>query len=326
MDERLCLLTVHAHPDDEASKGASTVAMYHARGVRTVLVCCTGWGGGRHPQPGPGHPRDAGTPGRWSAGEELARAARVIGYDEVVMLGYRDSGMKGAEANSHPDCFANADLDEATDRLVEIIRRERPQVIVTYPEDQGLYQHPDHIRVHDVSIPAFERAGDPSHRPDLGRAWAPAKLYYTVWSRQRIEQRHRAFLDHGMESPYDERWFQRDSQDHRITTRVPVADYVDARSRASKPTPPRSTPSPPSGSASPTTWSGRSTPSTTTCWPGARRRTKTPSGTCSRGCGRARPPRPRAEAPPRRSAGLRSEVAAETAGQVGRGLKWRPSC
>lgn len=228
MDERLCLLTVHAHPDDEASKGASTVALYHARGVRTVLVCCTGGEEGDILNPALDTPEMQGRLAEVRR-EELARAARVIGYDEVVMLGYRDSGMKGAEANSHPDCFANADLGEATDRLVEIIRRERPQVVVTYPEDQGTYQHPDHIRVHDISIPAFERAGDPAHRPDLGPAWAPAKLYYTVWSRQRIEQRHRAFLDHGMESPYDERWFQRDSNDHRITTRVPVADYVDAR-------------------------------------------------------------------------------------------------
>ncbi len=228
MPERLCLLTVHAHPDDEASKGASTVALYHARGVRTVLVCCTGGEEGEILNPALKGPE---TEARLAEirREELARAARVIGYDEVVMLGYRDSGMKGAEANSHPDCFANADLDEATDRLVGIIRRERPQVVVTYPEDQGLYQHPDHIRVHDVSVPAFERAGDPAHRPDLGPAWAPAKLYYTVWSRERIEQRHRAFLELDMESPYDERWFQRDSQDYRITTRVPVADYVDAR-------------------------------------------------------------------------------------------------
>lgn len=228
MDERLCLLTVHAHPDDEASKGASTVALYHARGVRTVLVCCTGGEEGEILNPALDSPDNEARLAEIRR-EELARAARVIGYDEVVMLGYRDSGMKGAEANAHPDCFANADLDEATDRLVGIIRRERPQVVVTYPEDQGLYQHPDHIRVHDVSIPAFERAGDPAHRPDLGPAWAPVKLYYTVWSRERIEQRHRAFLELGMESPYDERWFNRDSPNHRITTRVPVADYVDAR-------------------------------------------------------------------------------------------------
>ena len=142
MDERLCLLTVHAHPDDEASKGASTVALYHARGVRTVLVCCTGGEEGDILNPALDTPEMQGRLAEVRR-EELARAARVIGYDEVVMLGYRDSGMKGAEANSHPDCFANADLGEATDRLVEIIRRERPQVVVTYPEDQGTYQHPD---------------------------------------------------------------------------------------------------------------------------------------------------------------------------------------
>ncbi len=228
MNERFCLLTVHAHPDDEASKGASTVAMYHARGVRTVLVCCTGGEEGEILNPALDSPETRGRLAEIRR-DELARAARIIGYDEVVMLGYRDSGMKGSEANSHPDCFANADFDEAVDRLVEIIRRERPQVIVTYPDDQGLYQHPDHIRVHDISIPAFDRAGDPSHRRDLGQPWTPTKLYYTMWSRQRIEDRHRAFLNLGLESPYDERWFQRDSQDDRLTTQIPVADFVDAR-------------------------------------------------------------------------------------------------
>ena len=228
MADRLCLLTVHAHPDDEASKGAPTVARYHAEGVRCVLVCCTG-----------GEEGDILNPaldGRAMAdrlaeirSEELSKAAEVIGYDEVVMLGYRDSGMKGSDANAHPKCFANADLDEAVARLVAIIRRERPQVVVTYPEDQGNYQHPDHLRVHDVTVPAFERAGDADYRPDLGEPWAPAKLYYTMWSRRRIEERHQAFTDLGLESPYGEWWFKHPPQDHLITTQVPVDGFVEAR-------------------------------------------------------------------------------------------------
>ena len=229
MDSGLCLLSVHAHPDDEASKGAGTVARYQSEGVRTVLVCCTGGEEGEILNPAMDRPevRDNLHAIRM---QELAAAADVIGYDEVVMLGYRDSGMPDTEANTNPKNFANAELHEAVDRLIEIIRRERPQVIITYPDDQGSYQHPDHLRVHDISLPAFEKAGDPSHRPDLGEAWAPSKLYYSVWSRQRIEARHAAFLELGLESPYDERWFDRPSQDDRITTQIPIDGFASVRS------------------------------------------------------------------------------------------------
>src|SRR5688500_18240161 len=99
---------------------------------------------------------------------ELARAAEIIGYDHVVQLGYRDSGMPDTEPNAHPDAFANADLDEAIGRLVAAIREHRPQVIVTYGDDQRGYPHPDHLRVHDISLPAFDRAGDPDWYPDAG--------------------------------------------------------------------------------------------------------------------------------------------------------------
>ena len=226
--DRLCLLTVHAHPDDEASKGAPTVARYHAEGVHTVLVCCTGGEEGEILNPALDDPSMSEKLAEVRA-EELARAAKVIGYDEVVMLGYRDSGMEGSEANAHPDCFAKADLEEAVARLVAVIREHRPHVMVTYPEDQGGYMHPDHVRVHDASVPAFERAGDPQYRPDLSEPWAPAKLYYTLWSRKRIEGRHKAFQDLGLESPYSDWWFKRPSTDDQITTEVPVDGFIDAR-------------------------------------------------------------------------------------------------
>ncbi|MCY4068163.1 MAG: mycothiol conjugate amidase Mca [Acidimicrobiaceae bacterium] len=225
---RLCLLTVHAHPDDEASKGAPTVARYHAEGVRTVLVCCTGGEEGEILNPALDQPWMAEKLAEVRAAE-LARAAQVIGYEEVVMLGYRDSGMAGSPANEHPECFAKADFEEAVSRLVEVIRRQRPQVMITYPEDQGMYQHPDHLRVYDISVPAFERAADPHYRPDLGEPWAVSKLYYTLWSRKRLEERHKAFGELGLESPYQESWFEQPSRDDEITTRVPVHDFIDAR-------------------------------------------------------------------------------------------------
>jgi mycothiol S-conjugate amidase len=227
-DQRLSLLSVHAHPDDEASKGASTVAKYHDAGVHTVLVTCTGGEAGDILNPAMDRPEvRADLPAIRL--RELARSAEIIGYDVVELLGYRDSGMPDMPENSHAEAFANADLDDAVGRLVAIIRRERPQVIITYGDDQSGYPHPDHLRVHDISIPAFERAGDPDAYPGLGDPWQPLKLYYSAWSRRRIEATHRRLLELGLESPFDEKWFERPSQDDRITTSVDVSGYADAR-------------------------------------------------------------------------------------------------
>src|SRR3954462_247284 len=228
MAERLCILTVHAHPDDEASKGAGTISKYQAAGIRTVLVCCTGGEEGDILNPAMDTPEVRARLHDVRM-EELARATRVIGYDEVVMLGYRDSGMPDSEANRNPAAFANAPLDEAVGRLVEVIRRERPQVIVTYPDDQQGYPHPDHLRVHDVSLPAFDAAGDPAASPEPGPPWQPLKLYYSAWSRGRVQATHEKMIELGLESPYDEKWFERPSQDHRITTKVDVGEHYDAR-------------------------------------------------------------------------------------------------
>ena len=231
MTEPLCLLTVHAHPDDEASKGAGTVARYQAEGVRTVLVCCTGGEEGEILNPAMDRPEVIENLAEVRRAE-LAAAADAIGYDEVVMLGYRDSGMPESDANARPEAFANAPLDESVGRLVEIIRRERPQVIVTYNDDQAGYPHPDHLMVHDISLPAFDRAGDASWRPELGEPWQPSKLYYTVWSRARIEKMHAKMLELGIESPFDEKWFERPSQDDRITTSIGLDGYAHVRREA----------------------------------------------------------------------------------------------
>jgi len=237
----LCLLTVHAHPDDEASKGAPTLARYKAEGVRTVLVCCTGGEEGDLQNPAlrePGQPFHGLTPEEEKVRlaelrpAELARSAEIIGFDEVVMLGYRDSGMQDTPANEHPECFHAADIDEATGRLVAVIRRERPQVIITYSDDQRGYPHPDHLRVHDISVLAFERAGDPAWYPDAGEPWQPAKLYYTIWSKARLVAVHEAMVRLHGSSPFDQEWLDRPGQDHRITTRIDVGGYLWARSGA----------------------------------------------------------------------------------------------
>ncbi|MGQ0830100.1 MAG: mycothiol conjugate amidase Mca [Microthrixaceae bacterium] len=224
----LSLLSVHAHPDDESSKGAGTVAKYHAEGVHTALVCCTGGEAGDILNPAMDREEvraDLAAVRR----RELDAAAAIIGYDEVVMLGYRDSGMPDSEANKHPDCFANADLDEAVGRLVAVIRRTRPQVVLTYGDEQGGYPHPDHLRVHEITGPAVERAGDAAWYPDAGEPWQVAKVYYSVWSRRRIELMHAKFLELDLESPYSPEWFERPWQDDRITTMIDIEGFAEVR-------------------------------------------------------------------------------------------------
>jgi mycothiol S-conjugate amidase len=232
MTDGLCLLTVHAHPDDESSKGPATVAKYHHQGVRTVLVCCTGGEEGDILNPAIDLPEvraDIAAVRR----RELAAAAQIIGYDEVVHLGYRDSGMPGTEANERPDCFARAPLEEAVGRLVAILRRERPQVVVTYGEDQQGYPHPDHLRVHEISVAAFDAAADPDAFPGTGEAWQPLKLYYSGWVGARILAMHAKYGELGLESPFDDAWLER-ARAHmgEYTTAIDVASFADVRREA----------------------------------------------------------------------------------------------
>jgi mycothiol S-conjugate amidase len=229
----LRLLSVHAHPDDEASKGAGTVARYTAEGVHATLVCCTGGEAGDILNPAMDRPevRERLPQVRQ---EELEQSVAIIGYQTLEMLGYRDSGMPGTPENADPRAFANAPLDEAVGRLVAIIRRDRPQVIITYGDDQQGYPHPDHLRVYDISIVAWEAAGDPERFPEAGEPWTPSKLYYSAWSRARFTAMHQGFLDAGVESPFDQKWFDRPSNDHLITTQIDVRDFYQARSGALK--------------------------------------------------------------------------------------------
>jgi len=228
--EQRCLLTVHAHPDDEASKGPGTVARYHADGVRTVLVCCTDGAEGEILNPALDSPEiRADLVG--VRRQELARSTEAIGYDEVVMLGYRDSGMPGSEANGRPDCFAAAPLDEAVGRLVAVIRRTRPQAVVIYGDDQSGYPHPDHLRVHEAGLAAYRAAGDPSRYPGAGPPHQPVKLYYTVHSAARFRAIHDKFEELGLESPFDEEWRKRweEMPEDVPTTRIDITGFTDVR-------------------------------------------------------------------------------------------------
>jgi len=229
--ERLSLLSVHAHPDDEASKGAATVAKYAAEGAKTVLVCCTDGAAGDILNPAMDSEEVKANLAKVRM-EELAASVDVIGYEVLELLGYRDSGMPDSEHNAHPECFAQAPLDEAVGRLVKLIREHKPHVILTYGDDQRGYPHPDHLRVHEISVIAFDAAGDPDQYPELGEPWQPLKMYYSTWSRARMVAMHEKFLELGIESPFDEKWFERPSQDDQITTRVDISEQWEVRTKA----------------------------------------------------------------------------------------------
>ncbi len=234
MTEPLRLLCVHAHPDDEASKGAPTVARYLAHGVPATLVCCTGGECGEVLNPA------LDTPEVWAdlanvRRRELDESTRIIGYQDVELLGYRDSGMPDTEDNARPDNFWNAPLGEAAGRLARIIRRDRPQVVITYGDDQQHYAHPDHLKVHDITGPAVELAADPAWEPGEGEPWQVLKTYYSVWSAARMLKMHEKFVELGLESPFDDEWIgkvKEFGQDHRITTSIDIAGFYEVREHA----------------------------------------------------------------------------------------------
>jgi mycothiol S-conjugate amidase len=232
--DKLRLMAVHAHPDDESSKGAATMAKYVAEGVDVLVVTCTGGERGSILNPAMDRPEVAERLAEIRA-EEMRRAREILGVDQE-WLGFEDSGLpEGDPLPPLPEgCFALQPLEVAAEPLVRIVRRFRPHVILTYDENGG-YPHPDHIMTHRVSVEAFEAAGDPDRYPGTGDPWQPLKLYYHMtFSRQRVTAIHEALVSRGIESPYAE-WLERwkdDDAARRITTRVPCADYFEVRDRA----------------------------------------------------------------------------------------------
>jgi mycothiol S-conjugate amidase len=225
------LLAVHAHPDDESSKGAGTLARYADESVRTVVVTCTGGEAGEILNPAMDQPGNLERMPELRR-QELAKALEILRVGAHYWLGYRDSGMPDTEFNAHPEAFANAGLDEATGRLVRIIREERPQVLLTYDE-RGGYPHPDHIRTHEISVAAFEAAGDPDRYPDAGAPFQPLKLYYhAAFTRRQMETIHTGAVARGVESPFGEWLEQWNSDEHpepNITTQVDVRRFMAQR-------------------------------------------------------------------------------------------------
>ena len=228
------LLFIHAHPDDESSKGAGTMALYASRGGRVTLVCATGGEEGEILNP------RMDKPGILERMAELRRAeldtaCDLLGVAQIYWLGYRDSGMPNTESTKNPDAFFNADPKEAVGKLVEIIRKERPHVVVGYDESRG-YEHPDHVKVYEWGGEAFKLAGDPDAFPDAGEPWRPLKLYHhATFSKKRMLILHDAAAAEGIESPFKgwiDNWDEIGFEDPEITTQVDVAEFVEVRSKA----------------------------------------------------------------------------------------------
>jgi mycothiol S-conjugate amidase len=229
------LMHVHAHPDDESSKGAASTARYVAEGVDVHVVTCTGGERGSILNPKMERP-DILENITEVRRQEMERARDILGVTQD-WLGFVDSGWpEGDPKPPLPEgCFALVPVEEAAERLVRLIRELRPHVVTTYDE-RGGYPHPDHIACHRVSVAAFEAAGDPERYPDAGEPWQPLKLYYHhSFNRPRMQALHDTMLAHGLESPWGERlkeWKPEPEWDARITTRVPCADYFGVRDQA----------------------------------------------------------------------------------------------
>jgi mycothiol S-conjugate amidase len=237
-NQTLRLMAVHAHPDDESSKGAATIARYVAEGHEVMVVTCTGGERGSVLNPAMDRP-EVHLNMAAIRREEMDRAAKILGVQHR-WLGYVDSGLpEGEPMPPLPDgCFAMVPLEISTEALVRVVREFRPHVMVTYDENGG-YPHPDHIRCHEVSVAAFDAAGDPERFPETGEPWQPLKLYYSHgFSRARMQAFHDGMLARGMESPYSE-WLDKwdPSQGdvmERVTTRVECADFFEVRDAALK--------------------------------------------------------------------------------------------
>lgn len=240
---KLRLLAIHAHPDDESSKGAATMAHYVGLGARVMVATCTGGEQGSIL-----NAQMAGVP--WAERdlpglrrEEMAQAAQALNV-EHRWVGFADSGLpEGDPLPPLPEgCFALQPLERAAAPLVQLVREFRPHVILTYDENGG-YPHPDHIQTHNVSMEAYRKAGDPDAYPGTGEPWTPLKVYYDrAFNVERFIALHEALEERGFQSPYAERIAALQETDpeghrppvprHETTTKIECPETFSARDDA----------------------------------------------------------------------------------------------
>ncbi len=234
--KQLRLMAVHAHPDDESSKGAATTARYAAEGARVMVVTLTGGERGDILNPAMDLPDVHGRMPEIRR-DEMRKAAEILGV-EHHWLGFVDSGLpEGDPTPPLPEgCFALEPLEVPTEALVRVIREFKPHVMTTYDENGG-YPHPDHIRCHQVSVAAYEAAADHRLFAYAGEPWAVKKLYYNHgFLRQRMQLLQDEFAKNGQEGPFA-KWLEKwdpetDVLADRVTTRIECSEYFYQRDEA----------------------------------------------------------------------------------------------
>ncbi len=226
---------MHAHPDDESSKGAATMVKYVREGIDVLVVTLTDGSRGSVLNPAMDTPEVVANITEIRAAE-MDKAREILGVRQVFM-GWVDSGLpEGDPLPPLPEgCFALGNLEEQTGALVEVFRKERPHVVTTYDENGG-YPHPDHIRCHEVTMAAFEAAGDPSRFLEAGEPWQPLKLYYNhTFHKDRLVALHTMMTERGIDSPYGEwleNWVDKPEDEGRLTTSVECAKFFAMRDQA----------------------------------------------------------------------------------------------
>lgn len=223
------LLAFHAHPDDESSSMGGVLAKYAAAGESVVVV--TGTDGAEGEIHNYDDPESLMPQLAEMRTQELKDALSILGVTHSEFLGYRDSGMMGTDPNNNPESFWQADFNEATKRLVHLIREYQPEVMTIY-DPFGGYGHPDHIQVHRIGIAAYFGAADTGRFPldDGEELWAPAKLYWSAWPRSRVRSfaAHRLAAGKITQEEHDAMQ-NAGTPDEEITTVVDISDHLDQK-------------------------------------------------------------------------------------------------
>lgn len=231
MTQNLRLLAVHAHPDDEASKGAATTAKYLAEGVEVMIVTCTGGERGDLLNQNLDNAEFEKNIKAFRA-KEMQKSIEILGAQHA-WLGFEDSGW--VENGPVPKgSFADIPVEVAGDKLIQIIRRFRPQVLITYDENGG-YPHPDHIRTHQIAMHAWEHSKTLSYKPELGFAWSISKLYYhQTFNTEKLKAFRASFEKLKIKNPYED-WFDETKDDSDlVTTKINCAEFFEIRDAALK--------------------------------------------------------------------------------------------
>jgi LmbE family N-acetylglucosaminyl deacetylase len=221
MAEKLTMMAVHAHPDDEASSTGGVLAAYSDQGIRTVVVTCTNGefgDGAAGVKPGQdGHDEQAVAKQRLA---ELRESCAILGVTDLELLGYHDSGMPEWEYKDRPDAFCNIPRAQVVARLTGLIEKYRPQVLITY-DDRGLYQHPDHVQASVCAQAAFAESG------------IPAKLYLSAIRGSDWRKINDALREAGVDVPEweesPEALQQAIEAEQRITTTVDIRAVLDRK-------------------------------------------------------------------------------------------------